>query len=80
VESQTSILQIYPNPSNNKLYITGEQIDGHTYIIYDLKGRKMSSNNYHSTTGINVQDLKIGMYIMAIQIDHQWKTLKFIKK
>ena len=80
VAVQEDLLKIYPNPTIDKLYISGEQIDGLAYIIYDLKGRKMSHNNYNTATGINTQDLKNGIYIIAIKIDHQWKALKFIKK
>ncbi|UII27134.1 T9SS type A sorting domain-containing protein [Fulvivirga maritima] len=66
----TSVLQIYPNPVENQLYITleeGIEPIGNTIIIYDLRGQKLGE--YVLNNGVNTLDvshLECGVYLFQL--------------
>lgn len=72
-------IELFPNPSSDKLTITGEHIDRiQSYQIVDIQGRIVSQNTFN--TIINVESLATGMYFLKLQ-GIQTKTIhRFIKK
>ena len=80
-----SIIQLYPNPTNELLNIKSKQpIDQVT--IYDLNGRLVLKTNFNIPANdihkINVNKLSSGFYLTKIEIKGQSQTVteKFIKK
>lgn len=66
---------VYPNPSDDKLFIKG--VDPNEVVrIFDMKGVVLKSVTTSSRTEIDVRDIAKGQYILQIGTD----ILKFIKK
>jgi hypothetical protein len=73
-------IALYPNPANNELNISSEEVV--TQIaVYTLLGQEVisaSPNNTNPT--IEVASLKAGMYLATISTEEGSKTVRFIKK
>ena len=83
VISENGILEIFPNPVSDILYIKGISIDkrGNQFIeIYDVTGRKLRVNNI-SVNSVNVSALKTGAYFIRVtQNSVSIYSGRFIKK
>jgi uncharacterized protein len=69
---------IYPNPTNEKLFIQSD-IDAASYEIYDLSG-KLLRREHVNANSIHVGDLNSGMYFIVIQTESNRFTAKFIRE
>lgn len=73
-------VQLFPNPSNSKLYIkTSNDIILDTITITDLLG-KIVATQTNNTTAINVEELATGLYLIKGFSGNQKFQSKFIKK
>ncbi len=78
-------IKVYPNPANNTITIAASD---YTYIeeiiIYDVLGNNVYTKNMmascESTVVLNIQDLKVGLYIIKILVDGKIVIRKFIVK
>lgn len=72
---------VYPNPAEDFLFISGSHTLINTdYVIYDFQGRKMVAGRFVES-GINLGNLKSGMYLLELQsMDAEKFLLKFLKK
>ena len=68
---------IYPNPSNDILYIASPQKLNGTITIFDMKGRLVSFQNVDSEIKINT--LSPGLYSLAIHLEEKVVHKKFLK-
>lgn len=71
-----SKIQIYPNPSNNRFFITGLQ-EPVRLIIYDLSGRKLQD---HKLDGDQFSIEKPGVYLIKLHTEHVARVFKLIVK
>ncbi len=84
-QQETSSFFIYPNPANDKLYITFPDPPAQTYSIkiMDALGRTISTLSHPaSQSGIDISYLAPGVYILQLS-DEQTKITtmkKFIKE
>jgi uncharacterized protein (TIGR02145 family) len=80
INSQSkSSYNIYPNPTNNFVNITTQDVPSE-YIIYENSGKKLNSGIINAeNTSINVSELQSGIYFITISTETKSKTLKFIK-
>jgi predicted acyl esterase len=69
---------IYPNPTNDKLFIQSD-INAKSYEIYDLSGKLLRRDNVNASA-INVGDLNSGMYFISLQIATSRFKAKFIRE
>jgi subtilisin family serine protease len=69
-------ITLYPNPCNDILYCQ-KTLNQARYEIVDVLGKKIKSGTF--TTEINVNDLKIGMYLLNIYENELKYTKKIIK-
>ncbi|MEZ4856797.1 MAG: FG-GAP-like repeat-containing protein [Gelidibacter sp.] len=81
--SENSIFKIYPNPVKNKLQIDGLQNTSNAYYeVYDLTGKiiipKASLSN--TTTQIDLNRLKSGVYFLNLYSDNQRYVHKIVKE
>ncbi len=85
-ETELNTLMVFPNPVNEKVTIAWENKNGQaaeTLEIRDLDGRLVRSVKLDGNqTGINlnVEDLKAGVYVIAIRSANHVATQKFIKQ
>ncbi len=70
-------VHIYPNPVNNELNLSIQEVD--RIEIYDLLG-KMILSEASDDSKVNVSSLQPGLYIVKIFTDNECFTEKFIKK
>lgn len=70
-------VNIYPNPTKNKLYIAGNNIEEIT--IYTINGKKLLTKNL-DTNSVDVSALQSGMYFINIKsINGSTTVKKFLK-
>jgi surface protein len=69
-------ISIYPNPTNNTLFISGNE-SPITVAIYNVLGKEVIS--IKNTNNINVQALPSGVYVIRISDGVGQTTRKFIK-
>ncbi|HEY8402957.1 MAG TPA: T9SS type A sorting domain-containing protein [Cytophagaceae bacterium] len=71
-------VSVYPNPSQDKIYINNE-IFSADYYIYDAKGTLINKGEYNDMNGIPVSSLETGQYIIRLKDrDKEWMG-RFIK-
>jgi hypothetical protein len=66
-----SLINIYPNPSQNYIVISG--IKDFDYEIFSVKGEKIRNGNYSNR--INVSTFSPGIYFIKIG----GQTIRFVK-
>lgn len=57
--------ELYPNPTNNIIYIKGLKNYESTYIVYDVQGRVVKKGTFQSNL-INMKALDKGLYFLRI--------------
>jgi len=77
IEDQTQLdISIYPNPTDNTLFITGNETPI-AVSIYNVLGKEVLS--IKKTNNINVQALPSGVYVIRISDGVGQTNRKFIK-
>lgn len=77
VEEQSSDFSVYPNPTNNVLYVSESNL---SYVIMDLSGKLILSGTT-STSGIDVTTLASGIYTIQFQNQSgEFSIVKFVKQ
>jgi hypothetical protein len=69
VDELLASISIYPNPTNNVLYIKTSNIAGNklSYILYDITGRKLEQKNINNTNQeLNLTGYLPGVYMLTI--------------
>ena len=69
-------ISIYPNPTNNTLFISGNE-SPITVAIYNVLGKEVLS--IKNTNNINVEALPSGVYVIRISDGVEQTNRKFIK-
>ncbi len=81
-EVSNTMINVYPNPVKNILYITGllnSDIEDKTVSIVDVLGKTVLSTEVNSTKfAINVSGFSKGIYF--VKINNGIKTFKFVKE
>ena len=79
-DSELSIVQIYPNPTQSDLNISLSELIDSNSIIYDLNGRVISILSYKSNSyTIDISEFKSGMYFIKIITEKGSVAKQFIK-
>lgn len=84
-ENVLKSLNIYPNPVDSNLNISGdlEKLSNTKAYIYDMNGKKIKdvTLNFNSTdVSIDASFLKTGTYILVLSKDNIQQSYKFVKK
>ncbi|WKN44951.1 chondroitinase-B domain-containing protein [Tunicatimonas pelagia] len=70
VSEQTTAFETYPNPVSEHLTIFGPE--AYTLSVYDLSGQQvLERSDLHGKSGIDVQHLQSGVYIIRLHGDNQ---------
>ncbi|RNC87062.1 MAG: T9SS C-terminal target domain-containing protein [Winogradskyella sp.] len=78
---ETNKISIYPNPTNNTLYITSK-LSVNQISVYDMNGRLLRMVSLNSNTfeyALDVKNLIEGIYFLKLESDNALQTLKFVK-
>ena len=78
----SNLVKIHPNPANDKIFITSEEILNNTkYAIYDLTGKLIKSKiDLNNTKEINISNLESGIYFIQIKTIDKVVNKRFVKK
>lgn len=76
----SNLITVFPNPVRNILNLSAEK-EMTKVSVFSLLGQEVIAKNIGSTEGsLDFSDLAAGTYIVKIQADNQFKTLKVIKQ
>lgn len=81
-ESQTLDLEVYPNPAQNILNITGKELIGSKLTVIDMHGQQLSIDPHIDSDQIslNISHLPAGVYFLSVnKKDSSSVFLRFIK-
>ncbi|MDR2206189.1 MAG: T9SS type A sorting domain-containing protein [Flavobacteriaceae bacterium] len=70
-------ISVYPNPFTDVLKLSDTK-GVKSITVFDVSGRAVKT--LPATPELNLSDLKIGVYILAIQTDHGTESVKVIKR
>ncbi|MGK0316849.1 MAG: putative Ntn-hydrolase superfamily protein [Saprospiraceae bacterium] len=80
-DTELEVVKLYPNPSKQQIIIDSKSTPFDSYIIYDINGRKVVSQNLtsnHNFLSINIQKYNQGYYTISLRSNEQLvKTLQF---
>jgi len=76
------LLNVYPNPVNNNLFITADpKFIGETFTINDITGRVVKTGTIQNIkTVLSVENLNAGIYFIQPNDSNTNKVIKFIKQ
>lgn len=77
-ESQSSQINIYPNPADDMIYINPNNQPIDQVNIYDLQGREIKQFSLTGQTSLDVSDLQSGIYFLNILSQGQIVTYQKI--
>lgn len=70
---------IYPNPVNNRIFISGLKVDKVNYSILDLNGKVLDTGQLDLQSGIDVQSLESGVYLLRTVNGDRQDYTRFVK-
>ncbi len=79
IEENTTQVDIYPNPVNDRLYIKAE-IEIEEVVIYDVYGRQQSTVNGQQSLSIDLSNLSSGIYFVKINTEKGNIVKRIIKQ
>lgn len=81
-DNSTQSVEVYPNPVSNLFYLKCNTLENNTiYVeIIDLQGKIVKSEKTSTNNGIDISNLKNGLYICKLIINDSMKTVKIIKQ
>jgi hypothetical protein len=78
-------LSVYPNPAQDVMTLTffSAAAADYTVELFDISGRVVLSDKYHSTEGMNsneiqLQDVSNGVYTLVVRMDGQQQRIRLI--
>jgi hypothetical protein len=79
-ETNTSAFNIYPNPSNDILYLTTDKIEDYSLLLFDGLGRIILNTSFYANQkSIDCKEFPNGLYFLSItkagHIVHQQKII-----
>ncbi|OYQ43234.1 hypothetical protein CHX27_10895 [Flavobacterium aurantiibacter] len=80
VDDNEVTVGVYPNPTSSKLFIDAKNKTIGKIAVSDLAGKQVLTTTYNNTTGIDVQSLAPGMYILNVETSNGKSVQKFMKK
>jgi hypothetical protein len=82
VNSQVPEIEIYPNPTTEKITINSATVPLKSVTIYDIYGNVEFSQNIDNqiTKTVDISFLTTGIYIVSIESDKEKSIRKIIKQ
>ncbi|HRO43974.1 MAG TPA: DUF4397 domain-containing protein [Flavipsychrobacter sp.] len=79
ISGKNSAVKIYPNPANDRLFITGLSNEAQLYIM-DFTGKIQQSETIGMQTEVNVSNLSEGTYLVKVVSNGNEQVLRFVKR
>lgn len=77
-DKELSSINLYPNPTTNKLYIKSSLTENFKVTVFDILGKKVIEESLNTNNTLDVSKLHTGIYI--IRFDDYNTTFKFVKE
>lgn len=78
-ENAIAGLKIYPNPNtSNALYVTSDLIGDKSVVVFDVLGKQILTLSNVTDNGINIANLKAGIYMVKVSQDGKSATRKLV--
>ncbi|WP_396174583.1 T9SS type A sorting domain-containing protein [Flavobacterium sp.] len=78
-ENAIAGLKIYPNPnSGSTLYVTSDLIGDKSVVVFDVLGKQILKVANATDNGINIGNLKAGIYMVKVSQDGKSATRKLV--
>jgi len=74
-----SAVLVYPNPVQNKLWISNAD-EFSIFEIYNLAGNKVYSNVLNDNSGYDISTLTSGIYVLQLFNDKKIQSYKILKQ
>lgn len=72
-------LKIYPNPNTGStLYVTSDLIGDKSVVVFDVLGKQILTVSNVTENGINIGNLKAGIYMVKVSQDGKSATRKLV--
>ena len=72
-------LKIYPNPNTgNTLYVTSDLVGDKSIVVFDVLGKQILKVSNVTDNGINISNLKAGIYMVKVSQDGKSATRKLV--
>jgi len=71
-------ISLYPNPANDRIFISGILNDSFHYIIRDITGKIIQEDNVIKNNSININTLLPSLYVIQINIQNKNKSINFV--
>jgi hypothetical protein len=69
---------VYPNPSENHIFLS-ESVSANTpYSVWNAMGQKVAEGIWNAQ-GLSIEDWSAGHYFLMLQSGETWKSLPFVK-
>lgn len=78
--SQTPIINLYPNPVTDYLTINCDNYSQVTFELFDLQGSKLMSQVVNNSETINMSELNSGIYVYQLFMDNKKQSGKIVKQ
>lgn len=62
-----SIITVFPNPASDECVVNANKIINASLSVYDMMGRKLSTQSFSGHSTINLVPLQSGMYVLEIR-------------
>ena len=82
ITKRANTITVYPNPANDKLYITtavNNPEEKLFYSIIDMYGRTVAQNKVATLEYIDIAELTEGIYFIRVVSGNKVSTVKFVK-
>lgn len=77
IQQEAFQLNVYPNPTKENISLSGNKLEGETFELFDLQGKKWLDFEWKNEA-ISVSDLSPGIYFL--RATNTGTTVKFIKQ
>jgi len=79
-ENELLGVNIYPNPTENELFVELLDFENTSFVIFDVIGKTVCNSEITASTNIvDISSLENGIYFIQIKNQNKKATLKFIK-
>ena len=75
IHAKEDWLQVFPNPTSRNITLTSDLIHC-SYTLIDVKGNRVLSNEFNSSTIIDLTSLSSGTYFLQIYTEEGDVTVK----
>lgn len=78
LDSLENVVNIFPNPFTDQLYINSD-LSNFTYTLRDLNGKELLKGKIESNKWLDFSTLSPGLYLLELKTEHFYKNYKIQK-